>query len=75
MTIAKDKWPKCPSCGLAIDPDNIEWSGGMTEAGTDFFRVEASCPCGWERDGGGWGSPYSDSERIEELNILIEEEI
>ena len=66
-------FPKCPKCQRPIAPEQCEWGGGSTEAGTDFFTLSIDCPCGWELEKEGWGS-HEPADWAEEASDAIEEQ-
>lgn len=74
MDIPKSDWPKCPGCKSPLDPGDFEWSGGATEAGTDFFTLNVECPCGWDLvDSDGWGMIPEPEDQIQEFMEMIGE--
>lgn len=56
----------CAKCNHPKSIDDFYWSGGCTEFGTDFWNVTFTCSaCGFEFEGGGWGTLDTEVERLE----------
>ena len=54
---------QCPLCHTPLSVDSYSWSGGQTEAGTEFWNVNVECDgegCGWALETGGWCGDYGE---------------
>lgn len=59
----------CQNCERVLDENDVEWVGGQTEAGTEYYEVRVSCSaCGHSlRSGSGWGLIESPEEGVKYL--------